>query len=394
MNAKALIPLVAGLGIAGLAAKLGLDFIRKAEGKQSKVVQLWTPIEDVQRGIAITEPMLKPLEFPAGVVPPGALADVKKIVGRVPHTGAPAGVPILNSMLLPPGARAGVRVPPGLRAVAVKIDESSGVDYHLEPGCRVDVVGVFTVRRTDRTETVARTILENVEVAAVGQRLAPEVPTAEKEKSGNSSRRERPARAVTLLVKPEQVPTLHLAEQKGKIKLSMRGVLDESQGEPSAKVVEDELLGEAEPDPAAVPPPSWRDKFNEFVGSFWETDKPESQADARPVPVQDPEPGAKEEPQLAWYMTVYNGDERRVLGWVDLDDFQAIELSSEGPNLFQDKREFPPPKPNTGSQSGGKAGQKSQVDPPTKAKSESQPEPDSEKDAQPEPEPEPEELFE
>lgn len=386
MNVKALIPLVAGLGIAGLAAKLGLDFIRKAEGKQAKMVKLWTPVQDVKRGVAIDESLLRPLAFPVNVVPNGALADPEKIVGRVPHTGAPAGVPILDSMLLPPGVRAGVRVPPGLRAVAVKIDESSGVDYHLEPGCHVDVVGVFTVRRDNRTETVARTILEDVEVAAVGQRLAPETPGTAEEKSVSGRRRERPARAVTLLIKPAQVPTLHLAEQKGKIKLSMRGVLDSSRTGATGNVTEGVVTGAAGPQPEL----SWREKFNEFVSSFWDKGEPGPE----PEPLPDPEPVAEKEPELAWRMVVINGDERRVLGWVNLDDFQAIELSSEGPNIFQDEPKFPPLGPGTRSQTGSESGQESPANPPKKTESQPQSDTASKPGPGPPTEPEPQELFE
>ncbi|GAF78456.1 unnamed protein product, partial [marine sediment metagenome] len=265
------------------------------------------------------------------------------------------------------------------------IDESSGVDYHLEPGCHVDVVGVFTVRKDKRTETIARTILENIEVVAVGQRLAPETPTSDDKKSSGSSRRERPARAVTLLVKPAQVPTLHLAEQKGKIKLSMRGALDEGHGGKSATVVEDDLLGEREPEPAG-PEPSWRDRLSSFASSLWQTAEPQ------PEPAPQPQPVAGQQPQLAWVMAVYNGGQRRLLGWTSLDDFQPIELSSEGPNIFQDEPQSPPPKPSSGSQSGGKPPVRQ--DGPRQAESKPQSEPESEPDVEPETEFEPEELFE
>src|SRR5262245_11583767 len=103
MNAKAVIPLVAGLGIAGLAAKLGFDYVKKAQGSPAKSVELWATIEDVPRGSAIEEPMLASLKFPQELAPANALTDKKAIVGRVPHTGVPAGVPVLESMLLPPG---------------------------------------------------------------------------------------------------------------------------------------------------------------------------------------------------------------------------------------------------------------------------------------------------
>lgn len=392
MNAKALIPLIAGLGIAGLAAKLGLDFLKNAEGKPAKTVRLWTPVEDIKRGLAIDKSMLRPLPFPADGVPQGALTDVDRIVGRVPHTGAPAGVPILNSMLLPPGAVPGVQVPPGLRAVALRIDESSGVDYHLEPGCHVDVVGLFTIRRKNRQETIARTVLENVEVAAVGQRLSPSTPSPSDEDK-KSSRRERPARAVTLLVKPQDVPMLHLAEQRGKIKLSMRGTRDEAGGAKTPRVTEATLLGDEQPKPDA-PQLSWRDQFNEFVGSLWKKDEPE-----KPL-VETPAPAAEPQPQLAWVMAVYNGDERRLLGWADLDDFHAIELSAEGPNIFQDevgrapRPQFPPTRSRSGWQNEPRPGGGSQPPPPQEAEPQPQPEPEPKTDAKPDTESEPEELFE
>ena len=374
MNVKALIPLVVGLGIAGLAAKLGLDFIKKAEGKQAKMVKLWTPVEDIKRGVSISETMLRPLEYPAEATPPGALAKLERIVGRVPHTGAPAGVPILDAMLLAPGEHAGVRVPPGLRAVAVRVDESSGVDNHLEPGCHVDVVGVFTVRRNNRTDTIARTILEDVEVAAVGQRLAPTVPEPGEEKGKKSGKRERPARAVTLLVKPAQVPTLHLAEQKGKIKLCMRGALDQSSAMQAAPVDEDDLLGIEGPEPE--PQLSWSEQLNELASSFWKKDEPQPE----PEPEPEPTPDLQGEPKWTWVMAIQNGGERRVLGWRTLADFQPTEIScSEGPNIFQDDPKYPPSKPPI-------------TTPPGESKS--QPGSDGEPESESKTESEPEELFE
>lgn len=326
MNPKALIPLLIGLGVAGLAAKLGLDVLRKAQGKPSQTVQLWTPIEVVQRGIAVDKSMLRPLPFPADLVPRGALVDLEKIVGRIPHSNIPAGAPLLDSMLLPPGTLPGIQVPPGLRAVAVKIDESSGVDYHLEPGCHVDVVGLFTIRRNNRQETIARTILENVEVAAVGERLAPEVGS--EEDKNTKSRRSRPARAVTLLVKPEQVPTLHLAEQRGKIKLSMRGALDSDQAGQTAQVTEAALLGEQEDEPATAQP-AWAERFGGFLRSLLKSE----QQEVPPAPAPPPTPP---QPQLAWVMSVWNGDECRLLGWTGMNAVRPVELSAEGPNIFQD----------------------------------------------------------
>lgn len=349
MNPKALIPLVVGLGIAGLAAKLGLDYIKKAEGKQAKMVQLWTPVADVPRGAAIVETMIKPLAFPSNAIPAGALADKEKIVGRVPHTGAPAGLPILDSMLLPPGVQAGVRVPPGLRAVAVKVDESSGVDYHLEPGSRVDVVGVFSVRKNNQRETIARTLLEDVEVAAVGARIAPSAPKSAEAPDGKSKSRESKPGAVTLLVKPEQVPTLHLAEQKGKIKLCLRGVLTNPDGSSheasglNVQVQEQDLLGISSEPQQAESPKTWADQLNEFVSSLWKGDQGASESEVDPKPL--PEPLLQPEEHLAWSIVVWNGAERQEWGFRHMTDFQPFLISADAPNIFRDDTKLPPLNP-------------------------------------------------
>jgi Flp pilus assembly protein CpaB len=224
MNKKAVIPLVAGLGIGGFALKIGFDTIQKAKGAQQvQTAQVWTAARDIPRGTAISEELLKPLAFPAKLVPEGVFTekDKEKLIGRVPRIDTTAGQLLFESGLCAPGTQPGLQVPHGYRAVAVKIDESSGVDNHLTPGCRVDVVGYFTDNRSGKQITQARTLIENVEVAAVGAKVSviSEESPAEKNKTKADL---KPARAVTLFVRPENVPTLHLAEQRGKLKLSKR----------------------------------------------------------------------------------------------------------------------------------------------------------------------------
>ncbi len=332
MNVKAVIPLVAGLGIAGLAGKLGIDYVRKA-GAAPKMVQLWTPTQDVPRGTAIDESYLQPLNFPASVAPKGALTDPKKIVGRVPHTGAPAGVPILDSMHLPAGTRAGIQVPEGLRAVAVKVDESSGVDNHLEPGDHVDVVGYFSTRRDNKNEIVARTIIENVEVAAVGARIAPEPPAPrvadDKNKPKSTANKEKAARAVTLLVKPDQIPTLHLAEQRGKIKLAMRGASDETTGN-GETAKEADVTGIAE---FVKDDDKDKDKSSLLGGllsRFGAKHPPQNVPAIEPMPEPEPAPA-----HYDWVMVVMNGSEREVLGWQAGAQLQPVPVENDGPNIFQ-----------------------------------------------------------
>ncbi len=332
MNPKAIVPLVAGLVIAGLGAKLGLDYVRRAQARPESV-KLWTVKRAVEPGKSLDPKALVPLEFPVSLVPKGAVRDPKKLKERVAKTTIPPGVPILEDMLHPPGTLPGIYVPPGLRAVAVKIDEGSGVDYHIQPGSYVDVVGYFTIRRNGSQETIARTIIEDVRVAAVGQKITPD---GEPDKDGKKSRRSRPARAVTLLVKPEDVPRLHLAEQRGKIKLSLRNPNEGGEESHIAAASEDELLGlSREHDRSGGSDETSGKNGNGLLGKLV-TGFLNRQTVLKPKPLPKPSDSASK-PAFSWVMVVYNGEEQKVLAWRPDQPLKPIELSTDGPNVFDDK---------------------------------------------------------
>ncbi len=326
MNTKALIPLVAGLGLAGLAAKLGFDYVQRAKGAQPQMVAIWTAAQDIPSGSPVEEVALAQQPFPAQLVPQGAILEKDKIVGRVTRGVIPTGVPMVESLLLAPGARAGLHVKTGFRAVAVKIDESSGVDNHLQPGAFVDVVGFFTIRGKQGNETIARTLIENVEVAAVGQRISP-TPGADSSgaaKSGksSSSATDKPARAVVLFVKPETVPLLHLAEQRGALKLSMRGS-DDGAAPAVASAAEAELLGTKPSEPEK---PKTDENALEKIMAAWMKNQP-AQPQPQPPQAEAPKPA----PKPAWVTTVWNGQTKDVFNWKSLDSMETLTPEALAP---------------------------------------------------------------
>jgi len=309
MNVKALIPLVAGLGIGGLALTLGIKTLKNARAGQRPVtkVGIWGAKQNIPRGRAIRAEMLTELTYPKDLIPEGAFESKDNLVGRVPNLAAPRGLPVLEGMLTPPGTRPGIFVKPGYRAVAVKIDAGSGVDYHLEPGRFVDVVASFKVRRDGRNETIAKTIVENAELGAVGERLSP----AASDEEGQS--RGRPVRAVTLFVKPEQVKTLLLAEQRGRIKLSLRGDEDDSEVRDSVWLSDNQLMGlaaagdEEQPGQPAVKPGA---ALEWFRGLF--TGQAKLAARGSPMP-------------RSWILKIYRGDKREVLEFKNADSHELVE---------------------------------------------------------------------
>ncbi len=233
MKSKAYIPLVVGLVVGVFAIKLTFDYVRKAKATtvaaDGAVVRARTTIP---MAAEITKDMVEVVQMPQALVPGDAFTRKEDVVGRVTSSIIPKDMPIVGGLLAPKGTLPGVeaRIPAGYRAVAVKIDESSGVAFLVKPGSRVDVVAVM-VQEGRNNETISKTILHDIEVAAVGQDLG-----------HNTDKGAVTSKSVTLLVKPQDVPKLHLASQKGKILLAMRNQTDMS-SRTTAETTEKMLLG-------------------------------------------------------------------------------------------------------------------------------------------------------
>jgi pilus assembly protein CpaB len=123
-------------------------------------------------------------------------------------------------------------IPPGMRAMTIEINEVSGVAGLLTPGCHVDVV--TTLQDETLNQSVTRTLVENIKVLAVGQRLTAAAAN-EKEETAR-------AKSVTLLVSPRDVEAIELASRTGNTRLVLRGTLD-SQSVATAGLTVAELLG-------------------------------------------------------------------------------------------------------------------------------------------------------
>jgi pilus assembly protein CpaB len=222
MKSKAVIPLVFGLVVGVIAIKYTMDAVKRAQGAstESELIQVIVARQDIPSTAAITPDMLVVTQTPkTPLLPPDTYAKLEDLSGRVALKSIPQGAPVLPSMIAPKGTLPGllVRVKDGYRAVAVKIDESSGVGYLVNPNDWVDVLAVMEVSKGRKTDTISKVVLERVQVGAVGQILN---GGPEDSGSGNSNSH---AKTVTLLVKVEDVPKLHLAQTRGRITLAMRG---------------------------------------------------------------------------------------------------------------------------------------------------------------------------
>lgn len=216
MKSKALIPLAVGLVVGIFAIKYTMDAMSQAKGAPTSVVKVVMAQKDIPATVVITPDMLAVAETPrTPLLPQETYTELAQLEGRVALKSIPRGSPVLPSMIAPKGTMPGltVRVKEGFRAVAVKIDESSGVGYLVHPGDWVDVLAVMETKKLGKVKTESKLILERVQVAAVGQAL----------NEGHDDGANRNVQTVTLLVKVDDVSKLHLAQTRGRITLAMRG---------------------------------------------------------------------------------------------------------------------------------------------------------------------------
>src|SRR5579863_5112530 len=183
-----------------------------------------TPImvaaNDLQVGARVEERDIKIIRIPNGDMPPGAPRAKKDVIGRGVIIPISKGEFILPNRLAGENAGAGLPslIPPGMRAVSVRVNEVVSVAGFVTPGTRVDVL--LTGTPTGAGEQQTTTVLQNVAVLASGH-------TLERTSTGEAQN----TAVITLLVTPDDAERLTLASSEGHIQLALRNPLDTKQDE-------------------------------------------------------------------------------------------------------------------------------------------------------------------
>ena len=172
---------------------------------------------DLDIGAELRQEDLRVVEWPANGVPKDAFGSTAEVIGRGIIYPVIENEPILPNKLASKESGAGLppAIPPGMRAVSVRVNEVIGVAGYVLPGTRVDVVA--TVSPTDqKADMTSKVILTNVQVLAAGTKI-------ERDTDKNKP---MPVSVVTLLVNPDEAERLTLASSEGKIQLALRNPLD------------------------------------------------------------------------------------------------------------------------------------------------------------------------
>ena len=223
MNAKTWIPLALAIVLGVVAAKVARDMLMQNRPTPAQGVKLSKVIVakiDINPGHEIKPDDLSEAQVSADSVPAGSFSDIGALKERVAETRMVKGQTILEPQLAPQGAGSGLQalIPKGMRAITIEVNEFSGVAGLLQPGCRVDILA--TIQGDGKQ--LARTIVQNVVVTAVGQRL---VPKNKEDQDPNAP--PEITRSVTVLATLKETEAIELATATARARLVLRSARDE-----------------------------------------------------------------------------------------------------------------------------------------------------------------------
>jgi pilus assembly protein CpaB len=251
----ALIALVLAVGFGLMAVVLANRWMaarsapeQVVQKEELPVVKVVVAARELPIGTPLSAANLTLAEWPKSLVPKGAFHDLAAVENRIAVNRVPAGVPIMAAELAAPGSGAGLvaTIPSGKRAMAIRVDEVSGVGGFVLPNTWVDLISVENGKGDEKKVT---TILHRIKVLAIAQETFTE------------EGKPKLVKTVTLELEPKQAETLALHTHKGTVHLVLRNPLNEDipkpvqVAAPAPKPIVRTVYVQPKPAPAPPPPP-------------------------------------------------------------------------------------------------------------------------------------------
>src|SRR5947208_4979667 len=209
---------------------------------QHALTQVMAAATDLPAGMTLAAKDVSTIDWPSDIPLPGSFSKPEDVIGHPLIFSIGAREPILKRDLGLEGSGIGLsgKIPPGMRATAVRSNEIVGVAGFLYPGSHVDVLVTYTPPGGNNIP-VTETVLQDVEVLTAGQ-------TTEPDPQGKP----QTVNVVTLLLNPEDSQRLQLASMQGGIQFVLRSGVD--QKSVNLKPTRLDQLVASEKPPVVVPP--------------------------------------------------------------------------------------------------------------------------------------------
>src|SRR5438093_9038791 len=202
-----------------LAAGITYFFSKKLNTRRAQhaSTQIISTTSELPSGMTLGAKDVALVDWPSDFPLQGSYSKVEDVIGHPLLNALGSKEPILKRNLGLEGSGIGLsgRIPPGMRATAVRSNEIVGVAGFLYPGSHVDVLVTYTPPGGNNVP-VTETVLQDVEVLTAGQ-------TTEPDPQGKP----QTVNVVTLLLNPEDSQTLQLASMQGGIQFVLRSGVDQ-----------------------------------------------------------------------------------------------------------------------------------------------------------------------
>ncbi|QDT55319.1 hypothetical protein Pan44_33620 [Caulifigura coniformis] len=222
MKPKTLMLLCVAVGC-GLVAMIGVQqALNKPKTTEVRTVHVAVALTDINPGDPLSEGNVGFKEIPVEGAREDSVTKPDQYAQRSLKVAVLQGDYITKGKLNEKGVIGkSAQIPIGSRIATINVDETQSASNMLNPGDKVDVLVTFDVKTSMGVETKSVTLLERVDVFAVqdktkGDRLA----------TGDNSKVN--ARQISLVVTPEEVNWLALAQRKGQLGLVWRNPLDKT----------------------------------------------------------------------------------------------------------------------------------------------------------------------
>ncbi|MHB8171479.1 MAG: Flp pilus assembly protein CpaB [Thermincolia bacterium] len=226
MTSKKLIIIALVLGITtALSINIYLNKL-KAAINNIKTTSVVVAAKDIAPKTEITSTMVEEKEVPVDLAHQKGYRETKDVVGKITTGEIIQGEQVLvNRLVAPKDTNKGLSytIAKGKRAISVAVDNISGLSGLLKPGDRVDVLVTMSLENPGQKVTFTRMFLENIAVLAVGTEMS-EQPEPEK---GAKNQNPEELKTVTLEVYAKDTQPLTMANEQGRIRLTLRSPVDD-----------------------------------------------------------------------------------------------------------------------------------------------------------------------
>jgi pilus assembly protein CpaB len=243
MRIRSLIVTMVGVAVAGASVYASKEFLQVQPATASidenpGLVSVVVAGQDIDFGTTIEGHKLTTIMWPADAVPPGTFADYSMLLpqqGDDPRRAKRSmaqGELVLANKVSDYGEKVTIVQTLGknTRAMAIRVDAQSSVGGFITPGDTVDIV----LTQGGGSQLRAVTILQNIRIVGVDQQ------------SDEQNEQANVAKTVTVEVTPEQGQKLALAQQAGRLSLSLR-TLDSVEDAPMESIRLSDIIRDKSP---------------------------------------------------------------------------------------------------------------------------------------------------